>query len=125
MTQGSAGYVYQGSENDRLFRPSSTHQPGMNCVNCHISDQIQREKRETEEPSVHYGTVGSGNILVKNAATRDQILEEVAKEIICLEMEAAGPMTHFPCLVIRGISDYADSHKNDRWRKYAAATAAA
>lgn len=34
-------------------------------------------------------------------------------------------MNHFPCLVIRGICDYADSHKNDRWQRYASATAAA
>lgn len=34
-------------------------------------------------------------------------------------------MDDFPCLVIRGICDYADSHKNDRWQPYAAATAAA
>jgi nucleoside phosphorylase len=40
-------------------------------------------------------------------------------------MEAAGLMDRFPCLVIRGICDYADSHKNKRWQAYAAATAAA
>lgn len=40
-------------------------------------------------------------------------------------MEAAGLMNSFPCLVIRGICDYADSHKNDRWQRYAASTAAA
>ena len=34
-------------------------------------------------------------------------------------------MDLFPCLVIRGISDYADSHKNKIWQPYAAATAAA
>ncbi len=34
-------------------------------------------------------------------------------------------MNNFPCLVIRGICDYADAHKNDRWQPYAAATAAA
>ena len=40
-------------------------------------------------------------------------------------MEAAGLMnTKFPCIVIRGISDYADSHKNEVWMEYAAATAA-
>jgi hypothetical protein len=27
--------------------------------------------------------------------------------------------------VVRGICDYADVHKNDRWQRYAAATAAA
>jgi nucleoside phosphorylase len=40
-------------------------------------------------------------------------------------MEAAGLMDTFPCLVIRGICDYADSHKNGKWQPYAAATAAA
>jgi nucleoside phosphorylase len=40
-------------------------------------------------------------------------------------MEAAGLMDNFPCLVVRGICDYADSHKNKRWQGYAAATAAA
>jgi nucleoside phosphorylase len=40
-------------------------------------------------------------------------------------MEAAGLMDNFPCLVIRGICDYADSHKNKRWQAYAALAAAA
>jgi nucleoside phosphorylase len=40
-------------------------------------------------------------------------------------MEAAGLMDVFPCLVIRGICDYTDSHKNKDWQEYAAATAAA
>jgi nucleoside phosphorylase len=44
--------------------------------------------------------------------------------MLCFEMEAAGLMNSFPCLVIRGICDYADSHKNKRWQPYAAATAA-
>ena len=40
-------------------------------------------------------------------------------------MEAAGLMDNFPCLVIRGICDYSDAHKNKKWQPYAAATAAA
>jgi hypothetical protein len=40
-------------------------------------------------------------------------------------MEAAGIATEFSCIAIRGISDYADSHKNDGWHHYAAAAAAA
>jgi hypothetical protein len=34
-------------------------------------------------------------------------------------------MDNFPCLVIRGICDYADTHKNKEWKLYAAAAAAA
>jgi hypothetical protein len=40
-------------------------------------------------------------------------------------MEAAGLMNDFPCLVIRGICDYADSHKTKEWQGHAAAVAAA
>jgi hypothetical protein len=40
-------------------------------------------------------------------------------------MEAAGLMNVFGCATIRGICDYADSHKNDYWQKHAAAVAAA
>lgn len=40
-------------------------------------------------------------------------------------MEAAGVINDFPCVVIRGIYDYADSHKNKQWQGYAAAVAAA
>src|SRR5690606_35253332 len=39
-------------------------------------------------------------------------------------MEAAG-LQNFPSLIIRGICDYADSHKNKRWQQYAALTPAA
>jgi len=46
-------------------------------------------------------------------------------DAICVEMEAAGLMNNFPCLVIRGISDYADSHKNPTWKRPAAGSAAA
>ena len=34
-------------------------------------------------------------------------------------------MSDHQALVIRGICDYADSHKSKKWQKYAAATAAA
>ena len=45
--------------------------------------------------------------------------------MLCFEMEAAGLMNQLPCLVIRGICDYSDSHKNKQWQGYAALTAAA
>jgi hypothetical protein len=40
-------------------------------------------------------------------------------------MEAAGLMDGLPTLVIRGICDYCDSHKQKEWQGYAALTAAA
>lgn len=73
---------------------------------------------------VHYGTIASGNQVIKDGVTRDQLSSELGG-VLCFEMEAAGLMNSFPCLVIRGICDYADSHKNKKWQPYAAATAAA
>ncbi|KAH7173307.1 uncharacterized protein B0J16DRAFT_311083 [Fusarium flagelliforme] len=40
-------------------------------------------------------------------------------------MEAAGLNDICPCLSIRGVCDYSDSHKSKEWQEYAAATAAA
>lgn len=60
---------------------------------------------------------------MKDALTRDKLAEE--NDILCFEMEAAGLMNHFPCLVIRGICDYADSHKSRNWQGYASMAAAA
>jgi tetratricopeptide (TPR) repeat protein len=60
---------------------------------------------------------------MKNARIRDEIAQELG--ILCFEMEAAGLMDQLPCLVIRGICDYCDSHKHKQWQGYAALTAAA
>jgi hypothetical protein len=60
---------------------------------------------------------------MKDAQQRDRIAKE--QDVLCFEMEAAGLMNHFPCIVIRGISDYSDTHKNDKWHGYAAMVAAA
>lgn len=120
------GYIYQGQENDRLFEASYIHTNDMGCEDCDSTRLVPRTaRRNPGVPRVHYGVIASGNKLVKDAAERDSILKESGEDCICLEMEAAGLMNWFPCLVIRGICDYADSHKNDEWQEYAAATAAA
>jgi nucleoside phosphorylase len=60
---------------------------------------------------------------MRNGIERDRISRELGG-VLCFEMEAAGLMNTFPCLVIRGICDYSDSHKNKDWQAYAAAVAA-
>jgi nucleoside phosphorylase len=79
------------------------------------------------EPIIHYGVIGSSNTLVKSAVHRDQLMDRLAAEDIdplCIEMEAAGLMNSFPCLVIRGVCDYADKYKNNEWQRYASLVAA-
>lgn len=118
-------YIHQGFGNDRLFLSTYDHIDGHNCDACDASEEIQRDERDTTDPEIHYGIIASGNTLVKDAGKRDMIAESAGSQCICIEMEAAGLMNHFPCLVIRGICDYGDSHSNDRWQRYASATAAA
>lgn len=95
------------------------------CTYCDPAKELKRQKRRSSSPIVHYGVIGSGNSVVKDGISRDEIVQRLGDKCICFEMEAAGLMDNFPCLVIRGICDYADTHKNDRWQNYAAATAAA
>ena len=76
-----------------------------------------------DEPVVFYGLIASGNRVMKDAIERDEISKS-SGGAICFEMEAAGLMNDFRCIVIRGISDYSDSHKNDEWNAHAAAVAA-
>ena len=117
-------YSHPGAEQDQLFETSYNHQGGETCVRCDHSQIISRPPRSTSNPAIHYGTIGSANRVIKNASEREK-LKSSDLDIICVEMEAAGLMDSFPCLVIRGICDYADSHKNKKWQPYAAATAAA
>jgi nucleoside phosphorylase len=85
---------------------------------------IERPKRESTEVVIHYGTIASGNQVMKDGVTRDRISVELGG-VLCFEMEGAGLAGACPSAVIRGICDYADSHKNKSWQPYAAANAAA
>jgi nucleoside phosphorylase len=109
---------------DVLFAAGYDHEGGATCERCSKEKTIKRQSRGSKEVMVHYGTIASGNQVVRDGTTRDKISSELGG-VLCFEMEAAGLMNSFPCLVIRGICDYADSHKNKRWQPYAAGTAAA
>ncbi|RYP04637.1 hypothetical protein DL765_010108 [Monosporascus sp. GIB2] len=117
-------YLHPSSLPDRLFDSGYDHIESMvTCDRCDESKLLERSPRDNNNPKIHYGVIASGNQVMKDGKTRDQVAHEFG--ILCFEMEAAGLMDNFPCLVIRGICDYSDSHKNKQWQEYAAATAAA
>ncbi|KAG9657509.1 purine and uridine phosphorylase, partial [Aureobasidium melanogenum] len=120
-------YTLPQNERDVLYNATCPHIGDLDCAECDTSQIIHRRERITRNTTIriHYGTIASGNQVIKDAQTRDQIVRDLGGQVLCFEMEAAGLMNDFPCLVIRGISDYCDSHKNDGWQKYAAASAAA
>lgn len=111
---------------DKLFRRSVLHGPC--CVPSCSDDSsllIPRAERKEEDdnPAIHYGLICSGNQSVEDATLRDTL--STSFNILCFKSGAAGIMNHFPCLVICGICDYADTHRNKAWQGYASMTAAA
>ncbi|KAE8334325.1 hypothetical protein BDV24DRAFT_33429 [Aspergillus arachidicola] len=109
---------------DLLFEAEYNHSGEDSCLSCTTARTIQRNERADSIPMIYYGAIASGNQVMRDGVERDKISSEFGG-VLCFEMEAAGLMNTFPCLVIRGICDYADSHKNKRWQPYAAGTAAA
>ncbi|GKZ77681.1 hypothetical protein AnigIFM56816_011422 [Aspergillus niger] len=119
-------YSRPESSSDRLFNSEVLHEVACTTYCSEDVAKLRWRPERTEEkdnPAIHYGLIASGNQLMKDAMIRDKLAEE--KGVLCFEMEAAGLMNHFPCLVIRGICDYSDSHKNKQWQGYAAMVAAA
>ncbi|RYP12846.1 hypothetical protein DL767_011071 [Monosporascus sp. MG133] len=123
-------YQRPHSSTDRLYKPFLVHNGNgeASCLEVCGDDEsnlVSRVERSEDDdnPAIHYGLIASANQLMQDALLRDELSAE--KDVLCFEMEAAGLMNHFPCLVIRGICDYSDTHKNVVWQGYAAMTAAA
>jgi len=105
-------FAYPLNGRDELFRPDYPHTSGdsdHDCTHCNRAYLVRRQPRGPN-PAIRYGTIASGNQVMKDAIQRD--LHAKQYKLLCFEMEAAGLMNWFPCVVIRGICDYSDSHKN-------------
>lgn len=74
-------------------------------------------------PPFIMGSLHPQTSLCKDPLFRDELRK--SEKVLCFEKEAAGLMDRFPCIAIRGISDYADTHKCKKWQPYASVTAAA
>ncbi|KAL2204863.1 purine and uridine phosphorylase, partial [Sarocladium strictum] len=122
-------YKRPPENSDILFPDDVPHKAGENqsCLDrCDLTRAVAHPPRKREgEPRVWYGLIASGDSVMANTTSRAEKIRRLQADVLCFEMEAAGVMTAFPCLVIRGICDYADTHKHKEWQHYAAATAAA
>jgi nucleoside phosphorylase len=109
---------------DRFFQAAYSHKEAsaMTCDGCDSSRIVRRRERSTNTPKVQYGPIASGHQVIKDGITRDDYARS-RTGIMCFEVEAAGLMDELPCLPIRGICDYCDTHKNKSWQRYAAAVA--
>lgn len=141
-----ANYYYPGTTKDKLFLPNYRHSHQNFCnrccgggvytcesatkascleVGCNEANLVTRERTAVGSdyyPEVFIGCIGSGNTVMKSGEDRDRIAAEHG--IIAFEMEGAGAWDEIPCIVVKGICDYSDSHKNSLWQNFAAATAA-
>ncbi|KAK2595194.1 hypothetical protein QQS21_007099 [Conoideocrella luteorostrata] len=142
-----AKYQYLGLSKDNLFSSKYRHSHKKSCDMCHdgsvricelaiqtscedlgcSNTQLVERERPDEDgshnPAIFIGCIGSGNAVMKSGEDRDRISAEHG--VVAFEMEGAGAWDEVPCVVIKGICDYSDSHKNKAWQDYAAATAAA
>jgi nucleoside phosphorylase len=120
-------FAHPGPEQDVLFEPNYDHatieSEESGCSHCDPDSIQSRQPREDQNPIVHYGLVASSHHLTRHGATQDKFAHKHG--ILCLETEATGLKNAAQYLVIRGICDYADSHRSELWHAYAAAAAAA
>ncbi|KAI7976875.1 hypothetical protein EIK77_010106 [Talaromyces pinophilus] len=153
ILQGMDGneWNYPGVSHDMLFEASYLHKHYQQqspieciCAGCHsafgpvceqalksdckkvgcVGHLVQRRRLNADRPSplIHIGTMASASSVMKSGQHRDQLAEQ--EGVIGFEMEGAGVWEVLPCVIIKGVCDYADSHKNKAWQNYAAATAA-
>jgi nucleoside phosphorylase/class 3 adenylate cyclase len=88
----------------------------------------EEPERRVGRPRIFLAPIASANTLLKDPVKRDALRDQFG--IRAVEMEGSGvadaTWTHgVGYLVVRGICDYCDANKNDRWQKYAAMAAAA
>ncbi|CAI7644535.1 unnamed protein product [Penicillium palitans] len=98
----------------------------LGCNQCMLIPRARRSGHNDQgspNQRIHFGTIGTADTVMKSALHRDQLA--ASEGIIAFEMEGAGVWDKFNCLIIKGVCDYADSHKNKNWQSYAAAVAAA
>lgn len=144
-------WQYPGTSQDQLFPADYRHKhyhqhPNSNCLcaDCHHSSDAVCEKAldlscrklgcmgslmqrnrlsaDSPKPCIHFGSMASADTVMKSGEHRDALAAR--EKVIGFEMEGAGIWDSLPCVIIKGVCDYADSHKNKIWQNYAAATAA-
>ncbi|KAL4745890.1 hypothetical protein BDW72DRAFT_45246 [Aspergillus terricola var. indicus] len=92
----------------------------LGCEDTHVVRR--RETAGQVAPSVYVCKVASADTVLKSGQRRDAVVR--TEKVAAFEMEGAGVWNNVPCTIIKGVCDYADSHKNKLWQAYAAATAA-
>ncbi len=125
----SLAAAYPGTAQDMLFEATYGHlEPRMSCEECGCNGELVLRARfeagrEGAQPAVHSGLIASSDRVWKSGKDRDDLARKAG--VIGFEMQGIGDWDAIPCVVIKGVCDYADGHRNKVWQGYAAAAAAA
>ncbi|KAL4805218.1 hypothetical protein BDV18DRAFT_26107 [Aspergillus unguis] len=141
------------SRKDRLFAPSYHHKHyhPRSCIACSTNQRCKDAQDSTcdelkcdldqciirsrpilkkldledsgQQINVHFGRVASGDTVMKSGQHRDITAKQ--HDAIAFEMEGAGVFPSLQCIIVKGVCDYADSHKDKSWQPFAAGIAAA
>ena len=149
LQQNTRQAGYPGCHEDLLFEGSYLHthhdkaRVCDDCINdigictksceklrCERTKLVKRDRlskgedtKSAKQPQLHFGRYGSANTVLKSGIDRERLVKE--EKIVAFEMEGAGVLDSLPTILVKSACDYADSHKNKKWQRYAAATAAA
>ncbi|KAL3448368.1 hypothetical protein BJX65DRAFT_307228 [Aspergillus insuetus] len=120
-------YAFPGAEKDLLFPSNYECKRGRGwhstCAeHDDTSRAIARPTRTDTDPKIHFGTVAACRRVVEYPLDRDDIKKHTSA--LAVQVGAEYLMQLRP-LVIVGVANYGDSHSDEKWKKYAAANAAA
>jgi nucleoside phosphorylase len=125
--QSNLAAEYPGTAHDKLFETTYRHVgDGLSCEECGCDGPLvprRRLEQDNPPPTIHFGLIASGDTMMKSGEDRDRIARQ--NDAVGFEMEIVRVWDIFPCVLIKGVCDYADGHKSKRWQRYAAVTAAA
>lgn len=137
-------YSCPGGTRDRLFEKTyhHKHHASFKCKKCEKNELCRKAQKATCETlkcderrlvarpqhfpdklDIHFGRIASGDTVMKSGVERDTVAED--ENVIAFEMEGAGICNNLPFILVKGVCDYADSHKDKNWQKYTAGRAAA
>jgi len=123
--------MWQAFQNDENALHSEFEKLLKNLPEAPAGSENEYERHVARRPKLHDATVASADILLRDPAILATLADNVNQQVRAGEMEAAGFVSAcqgryptVPWLVVRGISDFGDSLKNDEFHRMAACAAA-
>ena len=92
-------FIRNAAGPDVLFKAAYNHEGGPICHSCRSDKSVDRPPRGDEGTIVYYGIIASSNQVIRDVVERDRVSAEFSS-VLCFEMEAAGLMNSFLCLII-------------------------